>query len=392
MSAGARDNARSRRGRPLWALGGILLGWIGLRAALIDLPRTGLPAPPPRLTAIAKLARPLAPAAAAVRAGPSMAGPAMAGPAFASPWVVAGPSPRPGLAAMWPVPPDTASRASPPPPPPPLARPLPEPAPPRVVAGHNLLWMAAMRAIPLPTEIAAAFASALAPAALPPGDASGARRARFSADAWLAWRAGARGLASAGGATPVYGGSQAGAVLRYDLAAASRHRPAAYLRAVQAVAARESDLAGGLALRPVPAVPVTVQAEARLTRRGDKTELVPAVFLSGGLHEVRLPGGLAARGYAQAGYVGGRLPTGFADGSLIAERPLWRDRGSLLAAGVGAWGGAQRGASRLDLGPSASLRFRLGEGTARVSADYRVRVAGNAAPAAGAAVTISAGF
>ena len=57
-----------------------------------------------------------------------------------------------------------------------------------------------------------------------------------------------------------------------------------------------------------------------------------------------------------------------------------------------AWGGAQKQAARLDIGPTASVAFRLGEARARIAVDYRLRVAGHAAPASGPAVTFSAGF
>lgn len=191
----------------------------------------------------------------------------------------------------------------------------------------------------------------------------------------------------------MYGASQAGAVVRFDLAPGSTHRPAAYVRAVSALEARrEHDVAAGLAVRPLARLPVTAQGELRLSRRGSQTLLRPVAFVSGGVEAAPLGAGITARGYAQAGYVGGSDATGFADGSLIAEKPLWRDREALATAGAGAWGGAQWGAARLDLGPTVSLRFPLGEGTARLSADYRLRVAGNAAPAGSAAATLSAGF
>lgn len=84
--------------------------------------------------------------------------------------------------------------------------------------------------------------------------------------------------------------------------------------------------------------------------------------------------------------------TAFADGSANVERPVWETAGTRASVGAGAWGGAQRGATRLDVGPSASLRFRIGPGSARLSADYRWRMAGNASPGSGAALTLSAGF
>ena len=182
-------------------------------------------------------------------------------------------------------------------------------------------------------------------------------------------------------------------MIRFDLAPGSRAHPSAYVRAVQTLGgAREGDLAAGLAVRPLANLPVTAHAELRASRRGGKVLTRPAAFLTTGIDDTPIAGGIAARGYAQAGYVGGRDATAFADGSLVAERTLWQERDRSLAAGAGTWGGAQRGAALLDLGPTASLKFRLGEGTGRVAVDYRLRVAGNAAPAGSAALTLSAGF
>ena len=60
--------------------------------------------------------------------------------------------------------------------------------------------------------------------------------------------------------------------------------------------------------------------------------------------------------------------------------------------GGGAWGGAQQGAARLDIGPSLTVDLRLGAAPARIEADYRWRVAGNAEPGNGGVVTLSTGF
>lgn len=382
----------ARRGRPLFALGGILLCWIGARALTFEMPPGWDEAPVPSARGIAELIGARAPVGPGWGVSPAPIGTGAVSRIVISP---ARPAAAPAgvgsavrmasLPATLPLVPVPLRSASP-------------PAPPsmQTAAGHNLLWMAAMRAIPLPADVAVAFNRAIeregAIGRRP--DSMAPRERRWGADVWAMLREGVTGFA--GGIAPgaVYGGSQSGAVIRYRLAPASPIRPVAYVRAVQALGGtREADLAAGFAMRPIPGVPLTAHAEIRASRRGAILESRPAAFLAAGFDELRLPAGLSARGYAQAGYIGGSNATGFADGSVAAERPLWQaERGGLLAAGVGAWGGAQRGANRLDLGPSASMRFRLGEGTARISADYRLRVAGNAAPAASAGLTFTAGF
>lgn len=235
---------------------------------------------------------------------------------------------------------------------------------------------------PSPPLAAQAPASATQPLSSP----------RWSGDGWLFWRSGGRGLAAGGALAPSYGGSQAGAVLRYSLAPDNPRQPVAYVRAVRALdVGAESDLAAGLALRPIAALPVTAHAEVRVRRRGSRVEAGPAAFVAAGVEDVPLAAGFAARGYAQAGYVAGRDATFFADGSITAERALVGSKAQ-LSAGAGAWGGAQEGAARLDIGPTASARFRLRHGTIRLSADYRIRVASNAGSGSGAAVTLAAGF
>lgn len=64
---------------------------------------------------------------------------------------------------------------------------------------------------------------------------------------------------------------------------------------------------------------------------------------------------------------------------------MWRN----LSAGLGIWGGAQPGLSRLDIGPRATLR--LG-GRMRVHLDYRYKLLGNAIPGSGGVVTLAGDF
>ena len=276
-------------------------------------------------------------------------------------------------------------------------------APVRAAIGHSMLLAAGLSQMELPPALLAYLQGAAArpgvPAAAPLPLAAPARAnpetRRWSTDGWLLLRRDmAQGLSGpfvAG--RPSYGRSQAGAVVRYSLAPSSPLRPLAYLRASTALAgAREQEVAAGFSVRPLPGVPLRVAAEARVGETDRGARLRPAAYAVTELPPLELPLGARAEVYLQGGYVGGEFATAFVDGQARIERPLGRLGETELSAGAGAWGGAQKGAARLDIGPSAALTFRLGEGRGRVAADYRLRVAGEAAPASGPALTLSAGF
>lgn len=221
------------------------------------------------------------------------------------------------------------------------------------------------------------------------------RDARWSGDAWLLLRRGDGGVSPAGGlAPPSYGASQAGAVLRYRLAPQSAHRPALHVRVSTALnGTREREAAFGVSARPIAGFPVTLAAEARVNGQPSGTHVRPAAFAYTELPPADLPLGMRAEFYGQAGYVGGNFASAFADGQLRLDRRFLRLGPGELRVGGGVWAGAQRDASRLDVGPTATVGLPLGaRGGARLSADWRFRVAGGAAPDSGPAVTLSAGF
>ena len=159
---------------------------------------------------------------------------------------------------------------------------------------------------------------------------------------------------------------------------------------------REGDVAVGLAGRLVPSIPLSAQAELRVSRNGTGTEVRPAAMVVTELAPVELPFGARAEMYAQAGYVGGDFATPFADGQAKVDRRVARFdlAGSRvnIRGGAGVWGGAQEGASRVDIGPTAGVDIAIGPAPARVAIDYRHRVAGNAEPRSGVALTLSTGF
>lgn len=212
---------------------------------------------------------------------------------------------------------------------------------------------------------------------------------RWHFDGWLFLRNGpARTLDSAVRSSS-YGTSQLGAILSY------RHSDemSSYVRASHAPG-RLGDTEGalGLAIRPVASIPVDARVEVRVNESQGSTDVRPAAFLTAGFEEDNLLFGLRTRGYGQAGYVGGEFATVFADGALQTERKVAATRLGGIFVGAGVWGGAQKDASRFDAGPTTSLELDAVEIPLRLSLDYRVRIAGNAQPSSGPAITVSTSF
>lgn len=247
----------------------------------------------------------------------------------------------------------------------------------------------------LPRILAPGSAVQPAIAAAPAPAPASARPRRWSIDAWALLRGdGMGGPVSPGVLPATYGASQAGGVLRYRLAPQSRHRPTAYIRTTATTGHwREMAAAIGVSARPVAWMPVIAALEGRVTRQGNRRRVQPAVMAITELPPFALPGRLRGEAYGQAGYVGGHFATPFADGMVRADRRLLALGAVEARVGGGVWGGVQKGAGRLDAGPSAMLAMPLGRGiNGRVAVDWRFRLAGDAVPGSGPAVTLSAGF
>lgn len=214
---------------------------------------------------------------------------------------------------------------------------------------------------------------------------------RWSADGWLLWRRDGAGAASTAGAAS-YGGSQAGAVLRYRLSADGPARLRAHLRATGALESDENEVAAGIGLSPLSRIPLEVLAEGRVGDVSGDTRVRPAVLAVYGPPPQTLPIGLTGEVYAQAGYVGGRNATAFLDGQMRVTRSV--DLASIrVQAGGGIWGGAQAGVERIDVGPTIAAFAPLGGGVfGRAALDWRERIAGGAEPGSGPVLTLSAGF
>lgn len=202
---------------------------------------------------------------------------------------------------------------------------------------------------------------------------------RLSLTGWAMMRneSGPDSLANRG----TLGGSEAGARLMWRLAP----NLAATLRTSAPVnSQRGAEAAIGIRYQPFQAWPVAVTLERRHGFR-DYGRNAFALFAEGGIYGRPIPWRSTLDGYFQAGVVDFNNPDWFVDGQVAVSRPLWRN----LSGGVGVWGGAQPGLNRLDVGPRLSLR--IGRGI-RTHLDYRLNVAGNAAPGSGAVVTLAGDF
>jgi len=214
------------------------------------------------------------------------------------------------------------------------------------------------------------------PAALP----DAAQPSRWSASAWFVTRRGA----SAGG--PMLGGDQAGLRVAYHPGSG---RIALFARLTAPLAGRGSEAAAGIEWQPT-AAPVRVIAEYRAGLDG--TPGGPAIAVVAGVYAVPLPLDFSLEAYGQAGAVARARIDPFADGALRVTREVAAAGRTRLEVGAGAWGAAQRGAARLDIGPSAIASLPVGESALRVAIDWRERVAGDARPGSGPALSVGADF
>jgi hypothetical protein len=201
----------------------------------------------------------------------------------------------------------------------------------------------------------------------------------------LFFRRGEGGADLAPGGT--LGGSQAGARLTYRINRDPRRPLALSARAYVPLDRPEgAEAALGVDWRPVAGLQVHLLAERR-QRIGREGRSDFALSLYAGGEQRLLADRLHIEAYGQAGLVGLKERDPFADGSLRASL-----RAGPAQAGVGLWGGAQPGAARLDVGPQASARMTARGVGLRASAEWRFRIAGDAAPGSGPAFTLTAGF
>lgn len=222
---------------------------------------------------------------------------------------------------------------------------------------------------------------------------SGAPKKRpFELYAYSFWRRGHAqpGLVGYG----QYGGSQSAIIVHVPLLRFGGDKDIARLAVTGRLSVAHSlpserELAAGLKWRPSLDIPVSVIAERRF--RQDRPDAV-AFFASGGWSDARLPLQFRLDGFGQAGVVSGSSGGVFVDAMLQARRPVGKIGPVGLSVGAGAWAGGQDEVLRVDMGPSVAADVPLAGAQVRLEASWRLRVAGNAPPGNGPAITLSTSF
>lgn len=170
--------------------------------------------------------------------------------------------------------------------------------------------------------------------------------------------------------------------------AAPRARLAAVARLSAPLAGAGREAALGVEWQPTR-LPLRLAVERRFGLDGTAGGIGIGVFGGG---DTALPAGFRLETYGQAGAVNRSRWEPYADG---AARALYSAGGAgrvRLALGAGAWGAVQRGAARLDLGPSVVLAVPVAGHGLRATLDWRQRIAGDARPGSGPALTLGSDF
>lgn len=210
----------------------------------------------------------------------------------------------------------------------------------------------------------------------------GTGRSRLSGSAWLLVRGGPAGSLDGG----QLGASQAGIRLTYALDAARRLALSARLSAPIRGRGREAAL--GLEWQPTR-LPIRVIAEHRVSLDGGRGG--PTMGVIGGYGPADIAPGVRLEAYGQAGAIARDGVETFIDTAARVTHPvdIGQDRIDL---GLGAWGSAQRGARRLDIGPTLGIAVPVAGKAIRLNLDWRQRIGGDARPGSGPALSIGSDF
>jgi hypothetical protein len=213
------------------------------------------------------------------------------------------------------------------------------------------------------------------------GPSAAARNGSISAYAYSFWRNGPAPLGFA-----QYGGGQSGIIATYKLDA----RASLLARTtIGHTDIRNREAAVGIRWSPKADIPFSITVERRFRNNGSDAS---AAYIASGQSAIKLPLGFALDTFGQAGVITGKETQYFFDGQARAERALLSSGPLQVRVGGGIWTGGQKGIARVDIGPTVGTEIVVQDIRIRVNADWRFRIAGDARPGSGPALTLSTSF
>jgi hypothetical protein len=226
------------------------------------------------------------------------------------------------------------------------------------------------------------------PTALTTRDAN-PRREWLSISTWAIWRPGS--VAARTGLNGQLGGSQIGARARLQLSD-KPITPITYVRISMPTdnkKGKEGALGVGLMSRRIIPVELGIERRVKLSEGGRNVWVLSVVT---GFDSKPVGRHMAVRGYGQVGVIGFRKRDFAADGEVALEREFEFGKRSSVMAGIGFWGSTQPKLARIDVGPTVTVFPKLGAQRFRLSLQWRERLAGNALPGSGPAISVGADF
>ncbi len=242
-------------------------------------------------------------------------------------------------------------------------------------------------AMPLPTSAQHVFdipiLAAAPPSKLPPSSA----KRQLSWSIWLFTR-------NSDGASPApqLGAAQAGGRLTYGLLSPTLLTSlSASVRLARPLEGRGFEISPGLSLSGGKAIPVEMIIERRIRpEKGNKDQW--GVLLASGIAPREIRPGLTVEGFAQAGFTGTKTILPFAQMGAGIHRSAYSSPIAKVKIGAGLWADGQGKVGRIEIGPEIVTVVDTGALDVRVSAQWRIKVAGNAKPGSGPALSLSTSF
>jgi hypothetical protein len=214
---------------------------------------------------------------------------------------------------------------------------------------------------------------------------------RIGGSFWTLWRNGSRPSAIAENGQ--VGGSQTGIRVRLPVARINQRSLLNMSARLSSPLSQSDGLEGsiGASLMLGNKVPIELIGERRFSF--DKQSMARwSLTAASGVNEFKVGRQMQLDGYVQAGIVFARTKQPFLGGNAVLSRALFNKNADKYRIGIGIWGDAQEGASRVDIGPDFTVKTAVAGTPLRLSGQWRFRLVGDAQPASGPVIVLGGDF